>query len=86
MKSIDIKKILKRTFLVFWNICAVAGFLLIAGILYYLFDNEGNCLDRGKIYDPVQKICRDDCLTWNEKIGCVPITEENRNKKSKGLL
>ena len=43
------------------------------------------CLDGGEIYDPEQKICRSDCLTWDEKIGCVPITKENILKKQKGL-
>ncbi len=50
------------------------------------FDDEMYCLDIGKIYDPEQKICRDDCLTWNKIEGCVPITRENIEKKSKGLL
>ena len=31
------------------------------------------CMDSGKVYDPVQKICRDDCLTWSKETGCVPI-------------
>ncbi len=43
------------------------------------------CLDGGEIYDPEQKICRSDCLTWDEKIGCVPITKENIFKKQQGL-
>ena len=61
--------------------------VLVIGVIGYLwFDDQMFCLDIGKIYDPVQKICRDDCLTWNEKIGCVPITKENIEKKAKGLL
>ena len=38
------------------------------------------------LYDPIQKVCRDDCLTWNNEIGCVPITEENIENKAKGLF
>ena len=56
--------------------------LLVGDFNINLFDDKMFCLDIGKIYDPVQKICRDDCLTWNDKIGCVPITEENREKKA----
>ena len=44
------------------------------------------CLDIGQIYDPVQKKCRSDCLTWDDEIGCIPITQENIEKKEKGLL
>ena len=43
------------------------------------------CLDAGQIYDPEQKICRSDCLTWDEQIGCVPLTQENWKNKEKGL-
>lgn len=34
------------------------------------------CMDSGKVYDPVQKICRDDCLTWSKETGCVPIQKK----------
>ena len=33
--------------------------------------NETNCLEVGKIYDPIQKICRDDCWKWDDKLGCL---------------
>ena len=46
-------------------------------ILFLIFDEKGRCLDAGKVYDPEQKICRDDCLTWDDKLGCIPITLEN---------
>ena len=59
----------------------------VIGIIFFLLsDNDMNCLDTGKVYDPIHKICRDDCLTWNKEVGCVPITKENIEKKSKGLL
>lgn len=58
--------------------------ITILGILCFMwFDDQMSCLDMGKIYDPVQKICRDDCLTWDKKYGCIPITEENIEKKTK---
>ena len=62
-------------------VLAVIGF---AGYLF--FDKQAYRLDIGKIYDPVQKICRDDCLSWNDQTGCVPITDENRQKKAAGEL
>ena len=29
------------------------------------------CLDRGLVYDPIQKICRTDCWKWDNKLGCL---------------
>lgn len=29
------------------------------------------CMDSGKVYDPVQKICRDDCWKWDDELGCL---------------
>lgn len=74
----NIKKILKYLF----------GLIIIGLISFYCFfelDMKMVCLDGGQIYDPIQKKCRNDCLTWDEKIGCVPITEENSYRKAKGL-
>jgi len=85
MKNIDVKKILKRTFLVFWNICAVAGFLLIAGILYYLFDYPAQCLsEEHGVWDYEQNICRHDCLKWTEEEGCIPLPKIVTECMSKG--
>ncbi len=81
MKNTKMKAILK----ILWNLLAVIGIIIICVLGYLFFDEKANCLDLGKIYDPEQKICRDDCLTWDEKIGCVPITEENIRRKEKGL-
>lgn len=81
MKNTKMKAILKIS----WNFLAVIGIIIICVFGYLLFDEKANCLDLRKIYDPEQKICRDDCLTWDEKIGCVPITEENIRRKEKGL-
>lgn len=76
-----------KTFSKFLLFLVLPLVVLAIGVICYLwFDDQMFCLDIGKIYDPVQKICRDDCLTWNEKIGCVPITKENIEKKAKGLL
>lgn len=81
MKNTKIKVILK----ILWKLLAVIGIIIFCVLGYLLFDEKANCLDLGKIYDPEQKICRDDCLTWDEKIGCVAITEENIRRKEKGL-
>lgn len=58
----------------------IVGAFIICVICFLWFDNKAYCLDMGKIYDPIQKICRDDCLTWDNKTGCVPKTEENVEK------
>ena len=77
MKSI--KKIIKY---IFWLYIVIwIGFFCFFGS-----DMKMGCLDIGQIYDPVQKKCRSDCLTWDDEIGCIPITQENIEKKEKGLL
>ena len=84
MKNIKLKNIIKYLFLLLWKPCVIIG-LGICFIWLIASDDKAGCLDQGKIYDPIQDICRDDCLTWDDKIGCVPITEENREKKAKGI-
>ena len=86
MTNINLKQTVKIFFKMIWSILALVGLAVTCIFLYYLFDNKAHCLDIGKIYDPVQKICRDDCLTWDDKQGCVPITKENIAKKEKGEL
>jgi len=65
------------------------SWLVVLGLIgvycFFELDMEMVCLDAGQIYDPIQEKCRNDCLTWDEKTGCVPITEDNRNRKEKGL-
>ena len=85
MKNINIKKTLKIFIKILWSILASIGIIFIGVSIYLFFDKKANCLDLGQIYDPEQKICRDDCLTWDEKAGCVAITAENIRKKEKGL-
>lgn len=59
--------------------------MLISIYCFFELDMKMVCLDAGQIYDPEQKICRSDCLTWDEQIGCVPLTQENWKNKEKGL-
>lgn len=91
----NIKNFMKILFNFYLKICTFAGFMVVTLCLFgslYLFIIDSDfldidvCLDAGKVWDYEQKICRDDCLTWNDKIGCVPITKENIEKKAKGLL
>lgn len=86
MININLKKVIKIFFKMVWSILALVSLAVIGIFLYYLFDDKAHCLDIGKIYDPVQKICRDDCLTWDDKKGCIPIVKENIEKKEKGEL
>ena len=85
MKNTNIKIIQKIFFKILWSILVTIGIITISVFCHLLFDEKARCLDIGQIYDPEQKICRDDCLTWDEKIGCVAITEQNIRKKEKGL-
>lgn len=84
MINIKWKKIFQYLFLLLRNLCLIIGVLSII-FLVFISDDKAICLDQKKIYDPIQKICRDDCLTWNKREGCVPITDENREKKAKGM-
>ena len=91
----NIKNFMITLFVFYLKVCTFIGFMLvtlclIGGIYLFVTDSDflavDSCLDAGKVWDYEQKICRDVCLTWNEKIGCVPITKENIEKKAKGLL
>ena len=81
MKNTNIKIFLKILWYTFVIICIIA----ICAFGYLILDKKSRCLDLGQIYDPKQKICRTDCLTWDKRIGCIPITKENIKKKEKGL-
>ena len=85
MKNTNIKIIQKIFFKILWSILGTIGVIAIYVFYHLLFDEKARCLDIGQIYDPEQKICRNDCLTWDEKIGCVAITERNIRKKEKEL-
>ncbi|MCM1324651.1 MAG: hypothetical protein NC218_11060 [Acetobacter sp.] len=45
----------------------------ISLFLLWWFDKDGSCLDTGGVWDGNEKRCRQDCLTWNEVDGCVPL-------------
>lgn len=71
----SIRSVFRYAYQTIKAICAIIGILAIFVLGYLWFDDKMFCLDMGKIYDPIQKVCRDDCLTWDDEIGCVPITE-----------
>ncbi len=54
----------------------ILGFVVLfilykTGLIEY--DAKEICIDDGKVWDGDLQKCRDDCLTWNEKDGCVPL-------------
>lgn len=62
------------------KIVAYMLFMLCLTVYAYMYHNTEeiierrrfvNCLEIGKVYDPVQKICRDDCWKWDDKSGCL---------------
>lgn len=82
MVNINVKKLMWRIFLIFWNIFAIIGVCITACFLYIIFDDAGWCLNSGKgVWDSEQKICRKDCLSWSKETGCEPVTKENAQKK-----
>lgn len=55
----------------------ILAFCYISIFIFFYMDKQGSCVSDGKVWDDSQKICRDDCLTWNEKDGCVPLVEDD---------
>ncbi len=55
--------------------CIIAA-LLLAPFLYFAFDRVGNCASDGYVWDDNLKECRKDCLHWNEKKGCIKLSDE----------
>lgn len=87
---INIKKIFSHLSKIYIKTCAVVCFIffIVVVCLIWLeqdFWDIDSCLDQGLVWDYDQRICRNDCLTWNKADGCVPITEENRKKKAKQI-
>ncbi len=61
-------QILKRILqVVFWGMFAI----IMAGFLFFACDRVAGCIEAGGVWDGAEKRCRYDCLTWNEKDGCV---------------
>ena len=55
-----------------------AAYLIVFIILYFLppvqlTQRAESCLSNGHVWDGDLQQCRDDCLTWNEKDGRVPL-------------
>lgn len=57
--------------------------IFIAFLQMFFFDiyiqrahQMDRCLDKGKVWDFDEHICRDDCFTWNRIQKCVPLTSE----------
>ena len=71
---------MKKVLVKFWY---AALFVAVFGVaVLFLMEGNGtvseqemfdNCLDGGGVWDGMEKRCRDDCLTWNETEGCVPL-------------
>lgn len=82
MTNISIKKISWKIFLIFWNICATIGLFIGTYFLYIVFDDEGYCLSQQNgVWDNKQKICRHDCIKWDEERGCVKENQLKDNEK-----
>ena len=53
--------------------------LILLWFLYGLdtFLRQLSCMDSGDVWDYDEDRCRDDCLTWKDKYGCVQMTPEH---------
>ena len=90
MININLSKItqyLRQAFKVLTFIVGMVVIVVICYDGYLMMDDKAWCLSEGDgVWDADKRECRQDCLTWREDIGCVPITQENITKKEKGLL
>ena len=41
------------------------------------FLRQLSCMDSGDVWDYDEDRCREDCLLWNDKYGCVQMTPEH---------
>jgi hypothetical protein len=78
----NIKNFTRIIFKFYLNVCTFIGFVfmtlcLVGSIYLFITDSDflaiDSCIDAGKVWDYEQRVCRDDCLTWNETEGCVPL-------------
>ncbi len=74
LTSIIIKKVIK----VFHSLIYVIGCMTVClfSINILFPDAVGDCLDLGGVWDNEYKSCRFDCNHWNEKDGCILLTDE----------
>ena len=78
---------LRKTFKILTFIIGLVVITIICYAGYLMIDDKAQCLSEGQgVWDADRRECRQECLTWREDIGCVPITKENIIKKEKGLL
>lgn len=72
MENINLKKLVWKIFLIFWNIFAIIGIIVVGYFLYLLNDEEGYCLSsRHGVWDSNAKVCRMDCIKWDKVHGCI---------------
>ena len=67
-------KILKIFTTSFFCVCLLA--LIISFIRNPYWLNIDTCLDNGQVWDYQKNICRNDCLIWKKKFGCIKLTPE----------
>ena len=75
-----IKKYRQIAYIVF--ILSFMSFLLMGKIpAIKLIHDSIACLEAERgVWDNTLNICRQDCLTWDKELGCVPVTKENISK------
>lgn len=72
MENINLKKLIWKIFLIFWNVFAIIGVCVTVCFLYLIFDEAGDCLSRQHgVWDSNAKVCRTDCIKWDKERGCV---------------
>ena len=82
-----ITQYLRQAFKVLTFLVGLVVIVIICYAGYLMMDDKAWCLSEGHgVWDADRRECRQDCLTWREDIGCVPLTKKNITKKEKGLL
>ena len=80
----------KIIFKIFIYLMAFCGFM---SIFMRNIDLVGDCADDGGVWDDEYRVCRFDCVHWNEKDGCILLSDEELedyvndycNREGKGL-
>ena len=85
---VDLISFIKSKFIKFFKIltkhlfalviCLFAFYGFISMFLRSDFVAIDSCLDTGGVWDYKQMKCREDCVTWNWKYGCVPIPDDDK--------
>lgn len=60
------------------KLISIALPLILIGFFIWNYLYPTACLENRGVWDYKQMKCREDCVTWNWKYGCVPIPDDDK--------